>query len=294
MGTTYKVIMIDGNQKEADIFKILNSVNNEMSTYIESSTISILNKSEIGKWVNVSNNFIKVASFSKKICDETNGAFNIGLGHFVNYYGFGPPREMETHNVQSLKKLSNEISCSIYEIDKEKKRIKRTSDVYLDMSGIAKGFAIDLLSSYLDSKYVKSYFIELGGEIKFKGKKENNEPWLIAIENPKLLSSPIVVLSSKNYLDSSIATSGEYRNFLNVNGNIVSHTIDPKSFKPIKNNHLSVSVISKSAMKADALATALNVMGEREGLEYSNDNQLISFFLVNEKGEISLKSSKWF
>ena len=88
MGTTYKVIMIDGNQKEADIFKILNSVNNEMSTYIESSTISILNKSEIGKWVNVSNNFIKVASFSKKICDETNGAFNIGLGHFVNYYGF--------------------------------------------------------------------------------------------------------------------------------------------------------------------------------------------------------------
>lgn len=294
MGTTYKVITEGSPQNKSDIFKVLNSVNNEMSTYLESSSISILNKSEIGEWVKVSKNFIKVAKYSKKVCKQTKGAFNIGLGHLVNFYGFGPPNTAQPFNQSTLNKLYEGISCSLYELDLEENRIKRTSNIYLDMSAVAKGFAIDLLSAHLDSKNIKSYFIELGGEIRFKGKKSNGSPWLVAIENPKLLNSPLITLSSKDFIDSSIATSGEYRNFKKIEDNIVSHTIDPKSLKPIDKNHLSVTVISKSAMKADALATALNVMGLKEGLEYSNNNQIISFYVVEEDGKVIFKPSKWF
>ena len=265
-----------------------------MSTYLNTSLISKLNESKIDEWVYVSDNFLKVATFSQETCLATEGSFNISIGYFVNYYGFGPPEVANSYDDSRLMKLRDQISCSSYKVDSENKRIKRLSDVYLDMSAVAKGFAIDLLSSYLDSYSIDSYFIELGGEIKYKGHKSPNQAWLVAIENPDLPSSPILTLSSKEYENLSLATSGEYRNFSRREGNLVSHTIDPITFKPINKKHISVSVIAENVMKADALATALNVMGLEKGLEYSNKNHIKSLYIVKEEGNLVLKTSKWF
>lgn len=296
MGTTYKVVLInyDDNEVERNVFNVLNSVNKEMSTYLKTSIISELNESKIDEWVYVSDNFLKVAVFSQETCLSTEGSFNISIGYFVNYYGFGPPEIANSYNDSKLMKLRDQISCSSYKVDSENKRIKRLNDVYLDMSAVAKGFAIDLLSSYLDSYSIDSYFIELGGEIKYKGHKSPNQAWLVAIENPDLPSSPILTLSSKEYENLSLATSGEYRNFSRREGNLISHTIDPITFKPINKKHISVSVIAENVMKADALATALNVMGLEKGLEYSNKNHIKTLYIVKEEGNLVLKTSKWF
>ena len=296
MGTTYKVILVDYDQDliEEGIYSFLNSVNQEMSTYIDTSSISRLNSSNIGDWIEVSENFIKVATFSQQLCIETQGAFNISIGHFVNFYGFGPQQLTNRHKINKLEELKDQVSCISYTVDKTKKRIKRINDVYIDMSAVAKGFAIDHLSSFFDSLSINSYFIELGGEIKFKGNKQKTVPWLAAIENPDQSNSPIMTLSSKDYKNLSLATSGEYRNFIELNDVIFSHTIDPQTFKPINKEHISVSVIADNAMKADALATALNVMGLEKGLDFSNKNKIKVLYIVKENEEFILKTSKWF
>ena len=296
MGTTYKVILVDYDQDliEEGIYSSLNSVNQEMSTYIDTSSISRLNSSNIGDWIEVSENFIKVATFSQQLCIETQGAFNISIGHFVNFYGFGPPQVANDHQINKLEELKDQVSCISYKVDETKKRIKRINDVYIDMSAVAKGFAIDHLSSFLDSLSINSYFIELGGEIRYKGNKQKKIPLLAAIENPDETNSPIMTLSSKEYKNLSLATSGEYRNFIERNDNTFSHTIDPQTFKPINREHISVSVIAENAMKADALATALNVMGLEEGLDFSNKNKIKVLYVVKENEEFILKTSKWF
>ena len=162
MGTTYKVILVDYDQDliEEGIYSSLNSVNQEMSTYIDTSSISRLNSSNIGDWIEVSENFIKVATFSQQLCIETQGAFNISIGHFVNFYGFGPPQVANDHQINKLEELKDQVSCISYKVDETKKRIKRINDVYIDMSAVAKGFAIDHLSSFFDSLSINSYFIQ--------------------------------------------------------------------------------------------------------------------------------------
>ena len=121
---------------------------------------------------------------------------------------------------------------------------------------------------------INSYLIELGGEIKFKGNKSSSEPWIIGIENPASINNPIQTISSKDQKNIALATSGEYRNFRKVDGVIISHTIDPRTFRPLKRQHSSVSVIANKAMDADALATALNVMGFEAGLKFANTNHI--------------------
>ena len=296
MGTTYKVILVDYNQDliEESIYEVLNSVNQEMSTYIDTSSISRLNRTKIGDWIEVSDNFIKVASFSQQLCIETQGAFNISIGHFVNFYGFGPPQLTKNLEVSKIEELKDQVSCFSYKVDETKKRVTRLNDVYIDMSAVAKGFAIDHLSSFFDSLSINAYFIELGGEIRYKENKRKKSPWLVAIENPDQTDLPIMTLSSEDYKNLSLATSGEYRNFIELNNKKFSHTIDPQTFKPINKKHISVSVIAENAMKADALATALNVMGIKEGLNYSNKNKIKALYVIKENEEFMLKTSKWF
>ena len=296
MGTSYKVILVDFEDSsiEKDIFNVLNSVNLEMSTYINSSSISYLNATNINEWVNVSNNFIEVASFSQETCLSTGGSFDISVGHLVNYYGFGPPELSNSYDTGLLEGLKKEVNCFSFEVDPKEKRIKRTQNVYLDMSAVAKGYAIDLLSKYLDSKSINSYLIELGGEVKFKGHKSSLEPWIVGIENPGSMNTPLITLSSRDNKDLSLATSGEYRNFKNKDGLIVSHTIDPSTFKPLKKKHVSVSVLAENTMKADALATALNVMGPDQGLKYSNIHKIRTVYILKENENYIVKTSKWF
>ena len=297
MGTTYKVIAKSQEEinLEQDIFKVLDKVNQEMSTYSSNSSISKINRSDLNKWVKVSKDFGNLAILSQKICMDTFGSFNISVGHLVNYYGFGPQRDLlDTDYVEEVDKFITEIKCNSYEVDLVNLKVRRLNEVYLDMSGIAKGFAIDKLSEFLESQSIESFLIELGGEVRTKGSKYKNEAWKVAIEDPTNKSLPLIILETSNYNNFSLATSGEYRNQRKVNDILLSHTIDPVTLKPIQKDHLSVSVISNNATEADALATALNVMGVIKGLEFANRNKLKVIYIYEEDESVSYKTSKFF
>ena len=144
MGTTYKVVLInyDDSEAERNVFNVLNSVNKEMSTYLNDSLISQINKSALFEWVGVSENFIKVLNFASFLCFDTNGAYDVSIGRLVNLHGFGPTTKDNSYK-QNDKELLGQVGCD--SIETEGLSVRRLKDVHLDFSSIAKGYAIDLV-----------------------------------------------------------------------------------------------------------------------------------------------------
>ena len=146
MGTTYKVTLsgLEQTDLHQKIYKVFNSVDKEMSTYIPSSSLSKLNRTSVNEWVKVSSEFIKVVLSSQEICFFSKGAFDISVGNLVNLYGFGPYELNVPLDTSKILSYEEEIGCKSFEVDVKNNQIRRVKNVYLDMSGIAKGFAIDL------------------------------------------------------------------------------------------------------------------------------------------------------
>jgi thiamine biosynthesis lipoprotein len=144
---------------------------------------------------------------------------------------------------------------------------KQRPDLYVDLSAIAKGFAVDEVARLLDDGNISSYLVEIGGELRARGSKSDGSPWKVAIERP--LTGERSVQAVVALRDRAIATSGDYRNFMEKDGKRYSHTINPRSGRPITHGLASVSVIARSAMRADALATAIMVMGPDAGYRLS-------------------------
>ena len=294
MGTTYKVTLREPHIEisHSDIFLELDSVNQEMSTYISTSFLSNLNKTKEGIWFYASSEFLHVVSYSQELCNLSGGAFDISVGNLVNAWGFGPIETYKEPSNDLIERSKAEIGCNSIEIDLINKRVRKVKDVYVDLSAIAKGFAIDYLAEYLDRLKIENYLIELGGELKAKGYKANQIPWLVGIEHPKMNVNPILMLRTDQFTPFSLATSGNYRNYKKMSEGIVSHTFDPRKGLTVQNDLSSVSIISETAMKADALATTLHVLGKEEGLKFANQNKLRAIFISTQEDNFSIYTSK--
>lgn len=296
MGTTYKVSISEPKEEinKSDIFSLLDSVDKEMSTYIPSSYLSQLNATEVGIWLQASQNFLYVVSYSQELCVLTDGAFDVSVGNLVNAWGFGPLEINFFPNKEIINQEKSQIGCNSIQIDLINKSVRRKKDVYLDLSAVAKGFAIDLLAEYLDELLVENYLIEIGGELRVKGNKPNGKPWVIGIEHPEQSVKTIFTIDTNLIKSFSLATSGNYRNYKKINEKIISHTFDPRSGLSISNKIASVSIIDQSAMKSDALATTLNVLGLSKGLEFANKHQISAFFVLNSENNFLVFTSKEF
>jgi len=291
MGTTYNVKLsklppgMTSVQLHKLIDKSLEKVNDQMSTYRPSSELSRFNKHTKDEWFAVSIETAKVAQRAKEIGATLNGGFDVTIGMIVNLWGFGPdgvPNKIpeDKHLKQVLEKSGNEqFSVRV----KPPGLRKKIPDLYVDLSGIAKGYGVDKVNELLTSLGSKSHMVEIGGEIATTGRKDVGIPWRIAIERPnfegKRAIQSIVELSGE-----SLATSGDYRNFLEKDGKRFSHLIDPRIGKPIGHKLASVSVIANKCMDADAFATGLMVLGFKEGMKLAKKNKLAVFFLLREKG----------
>ena len=292
MGTTYKVLIAEklpASLNQAYLFKLLNEVDQEMSTYIPSSSLNKLNSYSVDNWLKVSSDLIKILNYSQQLCLKSGGAFNVAVGNLVNSWGFGPSY------LKNLNKTNNgisyqEISCNSIDIDLSTNSVRKIDDVFLDLSAIAKGFAVDLVANHLLKLGVNNFLIEVGGEIRASGEK-SNEPWNVGIENPFDSKKPFLVIKTKQFNNFAMATSGNYKNFQIINNERITHTFDPRTGKSINSNVLSVSVINKDAMVADALATTLLVLGLKEGLEFSEENQLQAIFIFSDKNKLRYKTS---
>lgn len=298
MGTTYSVkyLIEEGSSISNDLQKnvdsILALVNQQMSTYIKDSEISRFNSSFDTTWFNVSEDFAKLAMESKSISRESEGYYDVTIGPVVNLWGFGPEAiPLKVPPEKSIQKAMNRTGIENLKVDKDKNRIKKTiPDLYLDLSSIAKGFGVDKVSEYLDELGVNDFMVEIGGEVRTKGKNNKRIDWKIGISTPLGNElQKIVSISGK-----SVATSGDYMNYYENEGKRYSHLINPLTGKPITHNLASVSVILDECMLADAYATTINVMGAEKGYEFALKKKLPVFLIVREGNEFIEKMTPFF
>ena len=293
MGTTYtvKFFPITNNSIEIEesytlVEKILRDINQQMSTYIPSSEISTFNKSESTDWFLVSEDFSRVLERSFKYYDLSNGQYDITIMPLVNLWGFGPDVFESPPSETMIDSVKAFIGQDLIEVDEEKIR-KKDSRVQIDLSSIAKGYAVDKIFNSLIE--YEDLFIEIGGEIRTRSK---NKDWKIGINTPSITNfeNDIELIISLNNL--SIATSGNYRNFYIIDDKFYHHEINPKTGYPISSNLGSVSIISdKSCLDADALSTMFYTIDNFDIVENLNGVESFSILLNEDKSFTKVFSS---
>ena len=267
MGTTYSVKLVDENLDSiyihTSINNILKDINAQMSTYIDSSSISNFNNLDIGDSINVKPDFIYVFNKSNYYHSLTNGSFEVTIKPLIDLWGF--ENTSYRKDIPDSTLILNALkSVGINNIKLKNNYLHKMDNVNLDFSAIAKGYAVDKISTFLKDNFIYNFMVEIGGELSLSGNNAQNKKWTIGIQNPSLNNvSPTLNLFLTN---KSIATSGNYRNFFTYDGKSYSHIISPLTGYPIDDNILSVTVISDQCIDADALATSLMVLSIKDGL----------------------------
>ena len=286
MGTSYTVKVVGDltddkkDQLQQGIDQILAKINQQMSTYQKDSELSKLNQFNEKTYYKISNDLYQVIEKSILINQETDGAFDVTVGPLVNLWGFGPDKKRDIPpDRKEIEKIQGNIGTNLIELHHHLSQIKKLrGDLYIDLSAIAKGYAVDKVSTYLKTKNLNDHMVEIGGEIRVAGYKAEDEKWSIAIEVPDPEKREIGKVIKVTNL--SMATSGDYRNFFIYKGKRYSHTIDPRTGYPVTHDLTAVSVFMKSCMNADAIATGLMVMGPKKGMEFVNTNKIMAIFYL--------------
>ena len=237
----------------------------------------------MGTVFTASDDLIKVLQLSDEIRKLTLGAFDITVGPLVDLWGFGSKSDLpfgQLPSPEEIRGAKSRMGAENLVIDQAKMEIIKKKDIQIDLSAIAKGYSVDEVALLLDSLSLESYFIEVGGEIKMKGLKLNDEEWITAIETPSNESASIYQLLANRGKLFSIAGSGDYRNYFEVDGIRYSHEIDPRSGNPISHQLAAAFVISESAAEADALATAFMVLGLEESKLIIEDVNIPAFLIT--------------
>ena len=297
MGTTYSIKGslpvsggLDSETLNQYVAEALDDFNRVMSTYLASSELSKVNKAPQGEWLPISSHLEKVIQMSGDVYEKSGGVFDVTLGPLVNLWGFGPDDVQALPTQEQLDMVGKRIGFEKLELADGK--IKKTADVYIDLSAVAKGYATDVVAALLESKGVANYMVEIGGELKLKGVNQHQKVWTIGVEKPALGREGAVVGVSGDNI--AIATSGEYRNYYERDGMRVSHTIDPTTRRPITHNLASVTVVAETGGYADAWATAINVLGAEKGLMLSEHMNLAAFFIIKTDDGFEVKHSSAF
>lgn len=301
MGTTYHIAYKDSLNRDfkKEIDQLLEAVNMDVSTYIDSSFISqfnqaeseilflnILDKKALSKHAHFRLNFEKAGEVYKK----SNGYFDPTVMPLVNYWGFGYTEKKAVEKVDSLKIDS---LMQFVGFDKVTQRsledgsvylVKSVPGVQLDFSALAKGYGVDVVGLLLEKNGVENYMVEIGGEVRTKGKNHTNDWWKVGINTPDEKADISDFESKVLLINRSLATSGNYRNFYKVNEKKYGHTINPHTGFPEKNKLLSASIFAEDCMTADAWATACMAMGLEKAFDLvSNTEGLDGYFIYSEE-----------
>lgn len=253
-----------------------------LSTYRPSSIISSVNANDTS--VVLDKYFLDVFNKSIEVSTRTNGAFDVTVAPLINAYGFGFTKKANVTDAM-VDSLLNFVGYKMILINNGKV-VKENPNVMIDFNAIAQGYSVDVISEFLESKRVNNYLVELGGEVRAKGKKENGEPWKVGIDQPTEMEGG-GLQAAINLQNSAMATSGNYRKYYEENGKRFAHIIDPKTGYPGNHDLLSASVIANDCMTADAYATAFMVMGTENAKRFLAENKDLSlevFFIYSENG----------
>jgi FAD:protein FMN transferase len=292
-GTTFHITYENeiGNDLNAQIDSILKAFDLTFSEYIPNSIISRINNNDSS--VEINDMFVTVFNKSVEVYKESDGAFDLTVGPLVDAWGFGPEKK-DTINRARIDSLMQFVGMNKIRIS-GKKLIKDSPGIILDMNGIAQGYSVDVVCQYFDSQGIKNYMVEIGGEVRAKGKNDKGKLWRIGVDKPSYNSNPgenlQVVLSLDN---KAMTTAGNYRDYFEENGVKYSHIIDPHTGNPIKNRLLSVTIVADDALTADAYDTPCMVLGlEGTRLLLKKHQELDAYLIFNdEQGNYKVEFTK--
>jgi thiamine biosynthesis lipoprotein len=295
MGTSWEVRLVAA--PGADLVALrdgieerLGTVVAQMSGWEAGSDLSRFNRAPAGHWQSLPAEFATVLGCALRIAAETGGAYDPTIGPLVDLWGFGPqPAPTEgPPGAAALAEARRRGGWERLRLNPEGRRVLQPGGIGLDLSGIAKGYAVDLVAAFLDAAGIVSFLVEIGGELRGRGIKPDGMPWWVALEAP-----PGGAAEEDGFrvalADLAVATSGDYRRYFLHGGRRYGHTLDPHTGWPLPEGIASVTVLHPCCMEADALATALAVLGLRAGMEHAIRRGIAALFHTREAGGRALR-----
>lgn len=281
MGTSWSLQAVSPSAATADgVQEALDRVVGQMSQWEPDSDLSRFNRAPAGAWQSIPPEFAQVVAAALEIAAASDGAFDPCLGELTERWGFGSAGVVacvpeDVSGAGSLRRLDYDAAA---------RRIRRSEGAVLDLSGIAKGYGVDLAAEWLLANDVRHFLIEVGGELRGEGIRPDGQPWWVDVETPPASSVP----SSRIALhDLSVATSGHYRRGFTAGGHHYSHSFDPRSGRPIVNGVSSVTVLHRNCMMADGWATALTVLGPKSAIRLADAQDLAVCMIAADREYVS-------
>jgi len=284
MGGRYTAVFyaseaIDTAAIGVSLFAAVDKVDQQMSTWRRSSDLCRVNAAAIDTWVTVPEDLVLVMETGLRIGQQSMGAFDIGVGELVDSWGFGPSQHPPL-SPAALSTTRHRPASAVLEVDRARGQVRKKAPMAIDLSGIAKGYGVDLLAQCLDGWGLASYLVGIDGEMRARGCKPSTAPWAVAIEKPTY--GVREVSGVMELQDTAIATSGDYRRWVDIAGKRYAHTMHPALQKPVSNRLAAVTVMASSCMLADAWATALLVLGERDGPVLAQERGIDALFVLRD------------
>jgi len=291
MGTTYSVVIVDPpaglniEAAQAGTDTELARINDSMSNWNPESEISRFNDAISTDWVEVSQDTIALLRIARRISKETQGAYDVTLGSVSKLWGFHQASEGATEEIKpemdEVLTLMYAVGYQLLQESRDGTSVRKLSpELQIDLSSIAKGFAVDRLGELLEGLGVTRYLVEIGGEIRTRGKAADGERWKIGIEWP--IPGARDVPTGIAVENAHVATSGDYRNYREIEGVRYSHLLDGRSGYPVTHGMAQVTVLHGSVAQADAWATAFMVVGPDEALAIADAKGLAARFTVRD------------
>ncbi len=284
MGTSYQIQTLGAAAQRAEVEQVLARVNQTFSNWDPNSEISKLNRNSSENWISVSSALFELLVQSQQLYQNTQGYFDPGLGQLIDLWGFGPQQVETPPDAKQVAQVLQ--SASITHLQLVEGRIKKPKALKLNLSAIAKGYAIDQLAHLLESQGIAHFMIEIGGEVLARGTRANT-PWRVGIEMPAGQLPKSIELNNQ-----AVATSGDYRNYWQYQGQRYAHILDPQTGFPADSDIASVSVITHSAALSDAYATAMQAMGSKKALQLAQQLGLQVVIVLNDQHQYQVLSSQ--
>jgi FAD:protein FMN transferase len=286
MGTRWSALFhmprsFDARPVAAALAAATAKVDGQMSTWKPDSDLMGLNSAGQGVWVEVPDELAQVLSIGLHVGMLSGGAFDIGMGDAVAAWGFGPAPADPT-GIRTALAAHRQPAHEVLEVDAVGRRVRKHARMALDLSGIAKGYGVDQMAKVIEAFGIPGALVGIDGDLRALGLQPDSSPWTIAVERPDhVCRAPFSVLALE---DAAVATSGDYRHWVEVGGRRLSHTMDPRRGGPLVASPASVTVVAATCMEADAWATALTVKGSLEGAAMARRMGLDALFLDRDEG----------
>jgi thiamine biosynthesis lipoprotein len=286
MGTRYSAVFyarpgLDQLAISRSLFAAVDQVDRQMSPWKPDSALNRLNAAPMQQWLPIPRQLMQVLHCALQVSRLSAGAFDIGVGDLVNAWGFGHERgQPDPARIDHLHNQPRQLAADVLQLDSVNSRVFKQAPVSLDLCGLAKGYGVDQLALCLDDWGIADYLVGIDGEMRAQGCKPDGQPWLVALEKP--VRGVREVMGVMEISNAAIATSGDYRHWVELDGHSFSHSMDPARQAPLTDSLTAVSVIETSCMLADAWATALMVAGPQAGPALAQARGMDALFVLRE------------